>query len=126
MFGAGMIQAPRRNDCWPISPACYYYETQPFPNPLSLFFTASPSRHKTSVLISNFVECVAAMASIFPAAGSPGSAPHIVFQGMLIVSGNLSWLNFIHDRALHSLSRRCAVLLALISAFSSRLTDGKR
>ena len=97
MFGAGMIKI-RGDDCWrDLTCMFYHYETQPLPNPLSWYFHRLPPLiHKASVLFNHFVELVVPWAYFLPrpvcyiAAGFT-----ILFQSILILSGNLSWLNYI-------------------------------
>lgn len=97
MFGAGMIKL-RGDSCWrDLTCMFYHYETQPLPNPLSRTFHFLPkSVHKLGVLFTHFVEILLPWAYF---------APHpfrtiaglltIFFQITLILSGNLSWLNYI-------------------------------
>ncbi len=97
MFGAGLIKL-RGDPCWrDLTCMFYHYETQPLPNPLSWMFHRFPAFiHKTGVLFTHFVELIVPFAYFLPrpicyfAGGLT-----ILFQGMLIVSGNLSWLNYI-------------------------------
>jgi len=97
MFGAGLIKL-RGDSCWrDLTCLNYYFETQPIPNPLSWYFHWLPEWvHKSGVAINHFVELIvpfglfapqpiAAIAGLFT----------LVFQGVLIVSGNLSWLNWL-------------------------------
>ncbi len=98
MFGAGLIKL-RADPCWwNLTCLDYHYQTQPMPNPLSWFFHRfmSHSFHKTCVLVTHFVELVVPFAYFAP-------APYcyyaglltVYFQLMLILSGNLSWLNYL-------------------------------
>jgi hypothetical protein len=97
MFGAGLIKL-RGDSCWrDLTCLDYYFETQPMPNALSWFFHWLPhSVHRAGVLINHVVELgvpflyfapqpIAAIAGLLT----------IAFQLVLIVSGNLSWLNWI-------------------------------
>jgi hypothetical protein len=97
MFGAGMIKV-RADPCWrDLSCLFYHYETQPLPNPLSWYLHHAPRWfHKAGVLFNHFTELVVPWFYFAPAplcywAG----AITIVFQITLILSGNLSWLNYI-------------------------------
>ncbi|MEK7356092.1 MAG: lipase maturation factor family protein, partial [Bdellovibrionota bacterium] len=97
MFGAGMIKI-RGDDCWrDLTCLVHHYETQPMPGPLSWFFHQLPVwAHKGGVLFNHFVELVVPFGLFGPrpvrlAAG----VITIVFQMVLIFSGNLSWLNCI-------------------------------
>jgi hypothetical protein len=97
MFGAGMIKM-RSDPCWrDLTCLFYHYETQPLPNPLSWYLHHSPRwTHKTGVLFTHFAQLVVPWFYFAPAplcycAG----AITIVFQITLVLSGNLSWLNYI-------------------------------
>jgi hypothetical protein len=97
MFGAGMIKL-RADPCWRDLTCLYYhYETQPLPNPLSWYLHRSPRwMHKAGVLFNHFAELIVPWFYFAPAplcywAGGLT----ILFQVTLIVSGNLSWLNYI-------------------------------
>jgi hypothetical protein len=97
MFGAGLIKI-RGDACWTdLSCLAYHYETQPLPNPLSAGFHRLPERvHQLGVLFNHFAELVAPFGVFGPkrlryAAG----AVIIVFQSFLILSGNLSFLNWL-------------------------------
>jgi lipase maturation factor len=97
MFGAGMIKV-RADPCWrDLTCLSYHYETQPLPNPLSWYLHHSPRwLHKFGVLFNHFAELVVPWFYFAPApicywAGGVT----ILFQISLILSGNLSWLNYI-------------------------------
>jgi len=97
MFGAGMIKL-RSDPCWRnLTCLFYHYETQPLPNPLSWYLHHSPPwTHKTGVLFTHFAQLVVPWFYFAPAplcylAGGLT----ILFQITLILSGNLSWLNYI-------------------------------
>jgi hypothetical protein len=97
MFGAGMIKM-RADPCWrDLTCLDYHYETQPLPNPLSWYLHHAPAwTHKLGVLFNHFVELPLPWFYFAPAplcywAGGLT----VVFQLSLIVSGNLSWLNYI-------------------------------
>ncbi len=97
MFGAGLIKI-RGDDCW-RSLTCmqYHYETQPMPNPLSWYFHHLPVWiQKGSVLFTHFVELIVPFFIFGPRwiRGIAGLLT-ILFQGTLILSGNLSWLNYL-------------------------------
>jgi Lipase maturation factor len=97
MFGAGLIKL-RGDDCW-RSLTClnYYYETQPMPNPLSWFFHWSPQwTHTGGVLFNHFAELIVPCGYFLPQPfSSIAGLITIAFQAMIMVSGNLSWLNFV-------------------------------
>jgi Lipase maturation factor len=97
MFGAGMIKM-RSDPCWRDLTCLYYhYETQPLPNPLSWYLHHSPHwTHKAGVLFTHFAQLLVPWFYFAPApicywAGGLT----ILFQITLILSGNLSWLNYI-------------------------------
>ena len=97
MFGAGLIKL-RGDACWRnLTCMFYHYETQPLPNPLSWYFHyLPPSVHKASVLFTHFVELIVPWGVFAPrficyAAG----IFTVAFQLLLILSGNLSWLNYL-------------------------------
>ncbi len=97
MFGAGLIKL-RGDPCW-VHLTCLadHYETQPIPNPLSYYLHALPMWvHKAGALFNHFVELVVPWGlfgtrRIRHAAG----VFTILFQVMLILSGNLSFLNWL-------------------------------
>ncbi|PYK50465.1 MAG: hypothetical protein DME51_05850 [Verrucomicrobia bacterium] len=97
MFGAGMIKL-RSDPCWrDLTCLFYHYETQPLPNPLSWYLHHSPPwAHNAGVLFTHFAQLVVPWFYFAPApicywAGGLT----ILFQITLILSGNLSWLNYI-------------------------------
>ena len=97
MFGAGLIKI-RGDACWRnLTCLDYYFETQPIPNPLSWYFHWMPRRVlHGGVAFNHFVELVVPFGYFLPQpfAGIAGLIT-IVFQLALIVSGNLSWLNWL-------------------------------
>ena len=97
MFGAGLIKI-RGDPCWrDLTCLNYYYETQPMPNPLSWYFHWAPHwLNKGGVLFNHFAELIVPFAYFLPQpiAGIAGLIT-IVFQLTIIVSGNLSWLNWL-------------------------------
>ena len=97
IFGAGLIKL-RGDACWrDLTCMFYHYETQPLPNPLSWYFHyLPPQAHKASVLFTHFVELIVPWGYFAPrfvvyAAG----IFTVAFQILLILSGNLSWLNYL-------------------------------
>jgi hypothetical protein len=97
MFGAGMIKM-RSDPCWrDLTCLFYHYETQPLPNPLSWYLHHSPRwTHKAGVLFTHFSQLIVPWFYFAPAplcywAGGIT----ILFQFTLILSGNLSWLNYL-------------------------------
>jgi hypothetical protein len=95
MFGAGLIKI-RGDTCWrDLSCMQYHYETQPLPGPLSWYFHHFPVWvHKAEVLSNHFVELVVPFGFFGPRNVRVIAALFtIAFQTILILSGNLSWLN---------------------------------
>ena len=97
MLGAALIKL-RGDPCWrDLTCLFYHYETQPIPNPLSRLFHDLPRPLlEAGVLVNHAAELVAPWFLIGPrrvrhAAG----ALLLAFQGMLIASGNLSFLNWL-------------------------------
>src|SRR6266446_3663866 len=97
MIGAGLIKL-RGDPCWRDLTCLYYhYETQPIPNPISRYLHFLPQWfHKLEVLWNHFVELIAPWFSF-----GPRQARHfagvllVIFQVILIISGNLSFLNYL-------------------------------
>ena len=97
MFGAGLIKL-RGDPCWrDLTCLDYYFETQPMPNPLSWYFHWMPHGiHAAGVVINHIVEVGVPFAYFAPQPiASIAGIITILFQGALIVSGNLSWLNWL-------------------------------
>ena len=100
MLGAGLIKL-RGDPCWrDLTCLDYHYLTQPIPNPLSRWFHFHPPLvHRLEVLYNHFVELVSCWFALAPdrlrrvriAAG----LAMLAFQISLIVSGNLSFLNYL-------------------------------
>jgi hypothetical protein len=97
MFGAGLIKL-RGDPCWrDLTCLAYYYETQPMPNPLSWWFHWAPDwLHRLGVGVNHFAELVAPFGYFAPApvCAAAGLAT-ILFQGLIMAGGNLSWLNLL-------------------------------
>ncbi len=97
MLGTGLVKL-RGDECWgDLTCLYYYYEIQPLPNPLSWWLHFQPTWfHKFRVAWNHFIELVVPW-FVF----GPRSARHVAgllligFQIMLIVSGNLSLLNWV-------------------------------
>jgi Lipase maturation factor len=97
MFGAGLIKL-RGDSCWrDLTCLDYYFQTQPMPNPLSWYFHWMPHGvHTAGVIINHVVEVAVPFAYFAPQPiASLAGIVTILFQGVLIVSGNLSWLNWL-------------------------------
>jgi len=97
MLGAGLIKL-RGDACWrDLSCLDYHFETQPLPNPLSPFFHHLPHfiLHG-GVLINHVVELIVPWFLFFPSpVGVWAALATVAFQFLLILSGNLSWLNYL-------------------------------
>ncbi|HYM10599.1 MAG TPA: lipase maturation factor family protein [Bryobacterales bacterium] len=97
MFGAGLIKL-RGDPCWRnLTCLQYHYETQPMPNPLSWYFHWAPAwTHTGGVLFNHFVEVVVPFGYFLPQPVSTAAGLlTIVFQILLMLSGNLSFLNLL-------------------------------
>lgn len=95
MFGAGLIKL-RGDSCWhDFTCLNYYYETQPIPNPLSWYFHRAPVWvHRAGVGFNHFAELIVPFCYFLPQPiASIAALITILFQGMIFISGNLSWLN---------------------------------
>ncbi|XP_070846765.1 lipase maturation factor 1 [Chaetodon trifascialis] len=97
MLGAGLIKI-RGDKCWrDLTCMDYHYETQPVPNPMSYYMHRSPWWfHRFETLSNHLIEL------IFPFFTFLGrrmcmvnGVIQILFQVVLIVSGNLSFLNWL-------------------------------
>src|SRR5213595_3304899 len=97
MIGAGLIKL-RGDPCWRDLTCLYYhYETQPIPSPLSRYLHFAPHWfHKFGTAWNHFIELIVPWFSF-----GPRPARHIAgvllvtFQIILIISGNLSFLNYV-------------------------------
>jgi hypothetical protein len=97
MLGAGLIKL-RGDACWrDLTCLSYHYETQPIPNPLSRYLHFAPQWfHKLEAAWNHFIELIVPWFSF-----GPRTARHIAgvllvsFQIFLIISGNLSFLNYV-------------------------------
>ncbi|KAM6964138.1 LOW QUALITY PROTEIN: lipase maturation factor 1 [Tautogolabrus adspersus] len=97
MLGAGLIKI-RGDKCWrDLTCMDYHYETQPVPNPMSYYMHRSPwwihrfetfSNHLIELLFPFFTFLGRRMCMV-------NGATQILFQVVLIVSGNLSFLNWL-------------------------------
>lgn len=97
MWGAGLIKI-RGDSCW-LDLTCleYHFQTQPVPNFFSPYLHSLPAwALQLGVLFNHFVELLLPFALIGPRkAGNIAGVIFILFQGMLILSGNLSFLNWL-------------------------------
>src|SRR6266581_4225637 len=97
MLGAGLIKM-RGDPCWRDLTCLYYhYETQPIPNPISRYLHFAPQWfHQIETAWNHFVELIVPWFSF-----GPRTARHVagvllvIFQIFLIISGNLSFLNYV-------------------------------
>lgn len=97
MFGAGLIKL-RGDACWrDLTCLIYHYETQPNPNPLSYYLHAMPPWfHKAGVLFNHLVEVIVPFMIFGPRRVRHAAGALLVgFQVFLIISGNLSFLNWL-------------------------------
>ena len=97
MLGAGLIKL-RGDPAWRDFTALYYhFETQPLPNPLSRWFHFLPKAMlRFGVGVNHLAELVAPWLVFWPRfARLAAGAVIILFQGILILSGNLSFLNWL-------------------------------
>jgi hypothetical protein len=132
MFGAGLIKL-RGDSCWrDLTCLDYYFETQPMPNALSWYFHWMPhSAHVAGVAINHVVEVLVPFAYFTPQPiAAVAGIVTILFQLVLIVSGNLSWLNWltlvlciplIDDRWLSWLPVHPPEVLAAVPAYHTTL-----
>jgi hypothetical protein len=97
MFGAGLIKL-RGDSCWrDLTCLEYHYETQPIPNPLSWYFHALPKwALHGGVAFNHFIEIVVPFGYFLPQPfATIAAALTILFQLLLMLSGNLSFLNLL-------------------------------
>jgi len=97
MIGAGLIKL-RGDPCWRDLTCLYYhYETQPIPNPISRYLHFAPHWfHKVETAWNHFIELVVPWFSFGPRhARHVAGVLLVTFQVFLIISGNLSFLNYV-------------------------------
>ena len=97
MLGSALIKL-RGDSCWTDLTALYYhFETQPIPNPLSRWFHFLPRPVLQGGVIFTFLaELVAPWFAFWPRRGRLiAGGMMMLFQLMLIVSGNLSFFNWL-------------------------------
>lgn len=97
MLGAGLIKI-RGDKCWrDLTCMNYHYETQPVPNPISYYMHQEPELfHKLETSVNHFVELLAPFLLLLPRPFCIiGGIIQILFQVVLIISGNLSFLNWL-------------------------------
>src|SRR5262250_1489485 len=96
MLGAAAIKL-RGDPCWrDFTCLVYHYETQPIPNPLSWWLNAMPRWfHVAGVAFNHFVELIAPFLVLGPRRVRLfAGICFLAFQVILILSGNLSFLNW--------------------------------
>ncbi len=97
MIGAALIKL-RNDPCWrDLTCLDYHFETQPNPNPLAWLFHRAPHGvHAIGVLFNHFVELVVPWFAVAPRRWRHAAGALLVsYQGVLIASGNLSFLNYL-------------------------------
>lgn len=97
MLGAGLIKL-RGDACWTeLTCLAEHYESQPNPGPLSYYFDALPMwADEAGVLFNHLVEVAAPFGVFGPRRIRITSGLLIIaFQTLLILSGNLSFLNWL-------------------------------
>jgi hypothetical protein len=97
MVGAGLIKL-RGDPCWRDLTCLYYhYETQPIPNPISRYLHFAPHWfHKFGTAWNHFIELIVPWFSFYPRlARHIAGVLLVTFQVILIISGNLSFLNYV-------------------------------
>ena len=110
MLGAGLIKI-RGDACWrDLTCLDFHYETQPIPNPVSWAYHFMPRwTHRGGVLYNHLVELVSPWGLFAPRpARRVAGALMLVFQVILITSGNLSFLNYL-------------TIVPVLAAFDDRL-----
>jgi hypothetical protein len=119
MFGAGLIKL-RGDPCWrDMTCLDYHYETQPMPNPLSWYFHWGPEwTHRAGVWVNHVAELGAPFGYFLPQPiACIAGAVTIVFQLLIMASGNLSWLNLLTIViAIPALDDRCLRLFVRVPA----------
>ena len=97
MIGAGLIKM-RGDPCWRNLTCLYYhYETQPIPNPISRYLHFAPQWfHKFETAWNHFIELIVPWFSFGPRhARHVAGVLLVTFQIFLLISGNLSFLNYV-------------------------------
>ena len=101
MLGAGLIKW-RTDPSWRApryDAMCSFYETQPAPNPISrlVHFGLPRAVHRCTAMATLVVEMVAPFLLLVPitAVSRFGASLQVIFQALIITTGNLSWLNYL-------------------------------
>ncbi|KAJ1429329.1 lipase maturation factor-domain-containing protein, partial [Ochromonadaceae sp. CCMP2298] len=126
MIGAGMIKI-RGDECWTLLTCMdYFFETQPIPNPLSLYLHFSPL-HRVETAANHVVELLMPPLLLLPHRRLRflGGGVQILFQFVLILSGNLSFLNWLTALpALLCFDDRALSLVPLFPGLGALFSDG--
>ncbi|XP_077359719.1 lipase maturation factor 1 [Festucalex cinctus] len=97
MLGAGLIKI-RGDKCWrDLTCMDYHYETQPVPNPVSYYTHRSPWWfHRFETISNHFIELIVPFLTFLGRRMCIiNGVLQVFFQIVLIVSGNLSFLNWL-------------------------------
>lgn len=97
MLGAGLIKI-RGDHCWrDLTCMNYHYETQPVPNPLSYYLHQMPEvMHMAETMANHIIELIVPFLIFLPRPFRiTCGLLQILFQVVLILSGNLSFLNWL-------------------------------
>ncbi len=97
MLGAGLIKL-RGDSCWQdLTCLDFHFETQPIPGPFSAFFHRLPGwLHSCGVLLTLFIELLTPLGAFGPRRLRISAGVLFVgLQALLIVSGNLSFFNWL-------------------------------
>ena len=98
MLGAGMIKI-RGDQCWrDLTCLDYHYETQPIPNIVSWYLHQAPHSFQAfGVAVNHFVELIVPIFCLIPIRliQNLTGVCFVLFQILLIISGNLSFLNWL-------------------------------
>jgi hypothetical protein len=97
MLGAGLIKL-RGDPCWrDLTCLAYHYETQPNPHPLSWLLHQAPLWfHRAGTAFNHFVELIVPAFLLGRRSSRQLAGLFVIaFQTMLILSGNLSFLNWL-------------------------------
>ncbi|CAM9494348.1 unnamed protein product [Sphacelaria rigidula] len=98
MLGAGLIKI-RTDKVWrDLTAMDYHYETQPLPNPISYYLHQAPKKvHRFETAANHVVELGASWLLLAPVRflSMLGGGMQALFQLAIIISGNLSFLNYL-------------------------------
>ncbi|CAM9331072.1 unnamed protein product, partial [Sphacelaria rigidula] len=98
MLGAGLIKI-RGDKVWKdLTAMDYHYETQPLPNPISYYLHHAPKKmHRFETAVNHVVELGASWLLLAPVRflSMLGGGIQALFQLAIIISGNLSFLNYL-------------------------------